>query len=59
MTFALLYIQSEWIQPPLPLAHPLDDGTAVVMDRSVQLTAGNLGPGHSVCSSQEAVRNRR
>jgi len=34
----------EWIQPPLPLAHPLDDGTAVVIDRSVQSTAANLGP---------------
>jgi phytoene dehydrogenase-like protein len=33
----------EWIQPPLPLAHPLDDGTAVVVERSVELTAANLG----------------
>ena len=23
----------EWIQPPAPLAHPLDDGTAVVLER--------------------------
>ena len=33
----------EWIQPPIPLAHPLDDGTAVVLDRSVEVTAANLG----------------
>jgi phytoene dehydrogenase-like protein len=33
----------EWIQPPLPLAHPLDDGTAVVVERSVEATAANLG----------------
>jgi phytoene dehydrogenase-like protein len=33
----------EWIQPPFPLAHPLDDGTAVLMDRSVSLTAHRLG----------------
>ena len=33
----------EWIQPSIPLAHPLDDGTAVVLERSVALTAANLG----------------
>ncbi len=33
----------EWIQPSLPLAHPMDDGTAVIVDRSVDKTAANLG----------------
>jgi phytoene dehydrogenase-like protein len=33
----------QWIHPPLPLAHPLDDGTAVVLDRSVEETAAQLG----------------
>jgi phytoene dehydrogenase-like protein len=33
----------EWIQPPAPLAHPLDDGTAVVLERSVRATSANLG----------------
>jgi phytoene dehydrogenase-like protein len=33
----------QWIEPPLPLAHPLDDGTAVVLDRSVDQTAAQLG----------------
>ena len=33
-----------WIQPPAPLAHPLDDGTAVMLERSVADTAANLGP---------------
>ena len=33
----------EWIQPGLPLAHPLDDGTAVVLDRSIDATAEGLG----------------
>ncbi|HVH52267.1 MAG TPA: NAD(P)/FAD-dependent oxidoreductase, partial [Gaiellaceae bacterium] len=33
----------EWIHPPLPLAHPLDDGTAVILDRSVERTAAALG----------------
>jgi phytoene dehydrogenase-like protein len=32
-----------WIQPPLPLAHPLDDGTAVILDRSIDATAADLG----------------
>ncbi len=35
----------EWVQPSAPLAHPLDDGTAVVIERSVAATAteANLG----------------
>lgn len=33
----------EWIQPPTPLAHPLDDGTAVVLERSLESTARGLG----------------
>lgn len=33
----------EWIQPPLPLAHPLDDDTAVVLERNVDATALGLG----------------
>jgi len=34
----------ELIQPAAPLAHPLDDGTAVVLERSVDSTATGLGP---------------
>src|SRR6476661_1512314 len=34
----------EWIQPPIPLAHPLDDGTAAVLARTVDETASGLGP---------------
>jgi phytoene dehydrogenase-like protein len=33
----------ELLQPPAPLAHPLDDGTAVLLERSVDETAGGLG----------------
>jgi phytoene dehydrogenase-like protein len=33
----------ELIQPPAPLAHPFDDGTAVLMERSVDATADALG----------------
>ena len=33
----------EWIHPPAPAAHPLDDGSAVVLERSVAATAAALG----------------
>jgi phytoene dehydrogenase-like protein len=33
----------EWIQPDVPLAHPLDDGSAVFMERSIDATCANLG----------------
>ena len=33
----------EWIQPPAPLAHPLDDGTAVLLERSLEQTAIGVG----------------
>jgi len=32
-----------WIDPPALLAHPLDDGTAVMLYRSVEQTAAGLG----------------
>jgi len=32
-----------WIHPPAPLAHPFDDGTAVVVERDTAATAGQLG----------------
>ncbi len=32
-----------WIFPPAELAHPLDDGTAVVMERDVSATAAQFG----------------
>ena len=32
-----------WIEPPAPLAHPLDDDTAVMLERSPTATAGGLG----------------
>ena len=33
----------EWIEPPVALAHPLDDGTAVLLERSLDATAAGLG----------------
>src|SRR6058998_1013282 len=33
----------EWFQPPAALAHPFADGSAVVLERSVEATAAMLG----------------
>ncbi|PWU03512.1 MAG: FAD-dependent oxidoreductase [Terriglobia bacterium] len=33
----------EWIHPEVPLAHPLDDGTAVFLERSMDGTCAHLG----------------
>lgn len=32
-----------WLEPPLALAHPFDDGTAAVLERSLPATADRLG----------------
>jgi phytoene dehydrogenase-like protein len=34
----------EWVQPPLPLAHPLANGEVAVLHRSADTTAAGLGP---------------
>lgn len=33
----------EWIQPPIPVAHPMDDGRSIAAELSVQATAAGLG----------------
>jgi phytoene dehydrogenase-like protein len=33
----------EWIHPPLALAHPFDDGSAAVLERSLEASAASLG----------------
>jgi phytoene dehydrogenase-like protein len=33
----------EWVHPRVPLAHPLDDGRAVLLHRSIRRTAEGLG----------------
>jgi phytoene dehydrogenase-like protein len=33
----------EWIQPSAPLAHPLDDGTAVILERDLNAAVAALG----------------
>jgi phytoene dehydrogenase-like protein len=34
----------EWIHPPASLAHPFDDGTAAMLERSTETTGATLGP---------------
>lgn len=33
----------EWIYPPYAVAHPLDDGTAVVIEKSIEASAATMG----------------
>ena len=52
----------EWVQPDAPLAHPLDDGTAILLERSIDATAANLGGGRrgvaATCSRRWWRRGR-
>jgi phytoene dehydrogenase-like protein len=34
----------EWTHPPASLAHPFDDGTAAMLERSTEATGATLGP---------------
>src|SRR5436305_14636096 len=34
----------QWVDPPAPLAHPFDDGSAAVLERSLADTGKTLGP---------------
>ena len=43
-TFPLDKYGLEWVQPPAPLAHPFDDGTAAMLERDVSATGATLGP---------------
>jgi phytoene dehydrogenase-like protein len=41
--FRTLELDVEWIQPDVPAAHPLDDDSAVVLERALAATAAGLG----------------
>jgi phytoene dehydrogenase-like protein len=41
--FRQLGLPVDWVEPPAAAAHPLDDGTAVMTERSFLATATNLG----------------
>jgi len=40
---ALADVEVEWVHPDAPAAHPLDDGSAVMLERSLEETAAGLG----------------
>jgi phytoene dehydrogenase-like protein len=40
--FRSLPIEIPWIEPTAPCAHPLDDGTAVLLEHSIEDTTANL-----------------
>jgi phytoene dehydrogenase-like protein len=49
----------ELVHPPAPLAHPLDDGTAVLLERSVEATATGLdGDGEAWLRLMEPLVHR-
>ena len=41
-TLPLAHYGVEWVQPPAALAHPFDDGTALLVHRSIEATAAGL-----------------
>jgi phytoene dehydrogenase-like protein len=41
--FRELELDVEWLHPDAPAAHPFDDGTALLLERGVEATAGQLG----------------
>jgi phytoene dehydrogenase-like protein len=41
--FRTLDLDVEWVHPDAPAAHPLDDGTAVLLERGIAETAEGLG----------------
>jgi phytoene dehydrogenase-like protein len=43
--FQSLGLDLPWIEPPAPCAHPLDDGTAVLLEHSIADTVANLDAG--------------
>lgn len=47
-TVPLARYGATWVHPDVPLAHPLDDGSAVLLERSVEATAAGLGPDAAV-----------
>jgi phytoene dehydrogenase-like protein len=41
--FKEIGLEVDWVQPPIPFSHPLGDGRAVALQRSVEDTAAQLG----------------
>ncbi len=41
--FRQLELDVEWVEPEAPLAHPFDDGSALLLERDLETTAAGLG----------------
>ncbi len=41
--FRELRLDVQWVEPPRAIAHPLDDGTAAILEHSVEATAARFG----------------
>jgi phytoene dehydrogenase-like protein len=45
-----------WIEPPAPLAHPLDDGTAVMLEHDLKATCASLGSSGDAASYHSLLK---
>ena len=45
----------EWLHPPAPLAHPFDDGTAALLERSTAATGETFGSAHDARQYQRLM----
>ncbi len=58
-SFPLAQHGLEWIHPSLPLAHPFDDGSAAILDRSLEATCEGLGiDGAAYCRAVDPLARR-
>ena len=55
-TLPLARYGHRWIEPPAPLAHPLDDGTAVMLEHSLKATCENLGNANDAASHRSLIK---
>ena len=55
-TLPLLRSGLSWIEPPAPLAHPLDDGTAVMLEHDLNATCAGLGGSSDAASYRSLIK---
>jgi phytoene dehydrogenase-like protein len=41
--FRSLPLEVQWVEPRFAIAHPMDDGTAAILERSIEATSARLG----------------
>ena len=49
----------EWVHPPVALAHPFDNGTAALLEQSVDMTGATLAEDASRCEVTELGSDQR